>query len=140
MKTILLCSGILFLIVYASSAADQNVGLHGEQLSLLQKQCTKSAAEFYQRWRSCEGERDYKNHYNTKRNICFITISAHCRGPQDGVLWVETLFDANDNTQYGRYLCDGELIDDKPAQCYVGANRCESLDEFRELIKPYMED
>jgi hypothetical protein len=140
MKTILLCSGILSLIVCASFAADQKIRLDGEQLSILQKQCRKSAAEFNERWRSCEGERDYKDHYNTKRNICFITISAHCRGPQDGTLWVESLFNANDSTQYARYLCDGELVDDKPAQCYVGVNRCGSLDEFRELIRPYMED
>ncbi len=140
MKTILLCSGVLSLIVCSCFAADHNVGVDGTQLSVLREQCGRRAAEFIERWKSCEGERVYRNHYNKKLNICFILIIAHCKAEEGGNMSGESLFDANNDRQYGRYVDDGEMVDNPPLQCYVGENTCRSLDKFRELIKPYLED
>lgn len=140
MKKIILMIGILSLITNLSFSADQK--LDRKQIYELRKECGKSAVEFSQRWKLCDGKGNYENHYNMKLNVCFIYVTASCTTDKgnDDKFWAESLFDVNENKEYANYIGSGKLVDDKPAMCYAGNNQCKSLAEFRELIKPYMKE
>ncbi len=123
-----------------SFAADQT--LDRKQIYELRKECGKSAVEFAQRWRLCEGKGTYQNHYNMKLNVCFIHMTASCnsdKGNADTFV-AESVTDVNENKDYARYIGTGKLLGDKPALCYAGNNRCKSILEFHNLIEPYMKE
>jgi len=48
------------------------------------------------------------------------------------------VFDLNENKEYGSYW----RSDSQPnyTECLVGETRCSSEKEWRELVKPYLED
>ena len=140
MKKIILLIGVLSLITNLSFAADQK--LDRKQIYELRKECGKSALEYSQRVKLCDGVGDYQSHYNMKLNVCFIHMSASCnseKGTGDK-FWSESMVDVNENKQYANYIGSGKSVGDKPAWCYVGNNQCKSLAEFQELIKPYMKE
>jgi hypothetical protein len=141
MKRIILAIGILSLISNISFAVDQK--LDQKQIYELRKECGKSAAEFAQRLKLCDGQGGYTNHYNMKLNVCFIYMTASCNSDKgkDDKFWAESLIDVNENKDYANYIGPGQILfDDKPAMCFVGAKHCKSLLEFQELIKPYMNE
>ena len=140
MKRIILMIGILFLITDLSLAADQK--LDRKQIYELRKECGKSAVEYAQRWKLCDGKSNYQNHYNMKLNACFIYMSAYCNPDKENEekYWVQSVYDVNENKEYPTYIGSGKLIDDEKAWCYVGSIHCKSLAEFMELIKPYMKE
>lgn len=141
MRKIVLMIGILFFITNLSFAADQKIDR--KQIYELKKECGKSAAEFAQRFKLCDGKGGYTNHYNMKLNICFIYMTASCNSDKgkDDKFWAESLIDVNENKDYANYIGPGQiLLDDKPAMCFVGAKHCTSLLDFQELVKPYMNE
>ena len=140
MKKIILMIGILSFITNLSFAADQK--LDRKQICELRKECGKSAVQFSQRVKLCDGQGSYTNHYNMKLNVCFIDMSASCNSDKgkDDKFWSESLIDVNENKDYAIYIGPGKIVDDKPAMCHVGEKHCKSLPEFQELIKPYMNE
>lgn len=140
MKRIIFMVGVISLIANLSFAADQR--LDRKQIYELRKECGKSAVEFAQRWKLCDGKGTYQNHYNMKLNVCFIYMTASCNTDKgiDDKFWAESLFDVNENKEYAHYIGRGISFHDKPAACYAGNDQCKSLAEFLELIKPYMNE
>jgi hypothetical protein len=82
----------------------------------------------------------YENHYNAKLNKCFYLTKSSVIG-KEKVMKIERLFDVDANKEYGMFTSDS---DDSLAVCvlYVerGKGRCSSENEWRQLIKPYMEE
>lgn len=138
MKRIILMIGILSFITNLSFAADQK--LDRKQTYELRTECGKSAAEFAQRWKLCEGKGSYRSHYNIKLNVCFVYMTASCNTDKGNKFWAESLIDVNENKEYASYIGPGKTVDDKPAMCFVGEMDCKSILEFKELIKPYMNE
>lgn len=140
MKKIILIIGILSFITNLSFAADEK--LDRKQIYELRQECGKSAVQFAQRVRLCDGKGGYTNHYNMKLNVCFIDMSASCdsgKGHGD-TFWMESVTDVNENKDYAIYIGPGKIADDKPSMCHVDEKHCKSLPEFQELIKPYMNE
>mgnify|MGYP001565444406 CR=1 FL=1 len=138
MKRIILVLAICSFWGNISFAGDEKYDR--KQIYELRGECAKSAAEFAQMHKLCEGQGKYTNHYNVKLNICFIHMTASCtsdKGKADK-FWAESLIDINENKDHANYIGSGKLVNDKPAMCYVGATDCKSLLEFQDLIKPYM--
>jgi len=140
MKRIILIIGIISSITNLSLAADQKIDK--KQVYELRKECGKTALEYSQRWKLCDGVGDYQSHYNMKLNVCFIHMTASCNGEygDSDKFWSESVVDVNENKKYADYIGGAKLVGDKASLCYVDHNKCKSLAEFWELIKPYMNE
>ena len=114
----------------------------------LQAQCAKQAKAA---WDSAGfTDRDfasYQNHYNTRLNKCIVHLENRmvtAKGNTDN----RTIFDAFENRDYGSYIWQSAenkgFNEVPPFICFVLSasgekQKCNSSDEFDQLIKPYME-
>jgi hypothetical protein len=114
----------------------------------LQERCGKRAEEVftrtYKRWEESDGRSvffDFENHYSPRLNKCFFLLTNTIYQMQGGLpqgqpsktIW---LFDLNDNRQYGTIAeAQGTTF-----TCELRGKQCRSEQEWRELIKPFMED
>lgn len=135
-------AGILSLITNVSIAADKK--LDRKQIYELQKDCAKSALDYFQRHTDCEnGQVQYKNHYNIILNKCFIHISSWCPDNKNAGkhFWVKTVIDVNENKQYAQYIGSGS-INETNAWCYFDgmSRKCTNYFDFEERIIPYMKE
>ena len=80
----------------------------------------------------------FKSHYNKKLNKCFIQINA---SNNPNFPYEIFLYDILDNIEYGQYT-EVKGKDDNPKLkiCVVSKNECNNMDEFENLVKPYMEE
>lgn len=120
--------------------AQSNKDLYG-----LQERCGKQAEERFQgigKQRETAGYTfsfDFENHYSLRLNKCFFLLTlfqTEIKSPDKGgkFMW---LHDLNDIAQYyGEYVHYSGLL----AFCEVRGKQCRSEEEWRELIKPFMED
>jgi hypothetical protein len=84
--------------------------------------------------------KNYEYHYNEKLKKCFYLTRSDIVVKKKTTK-LERLFDADDNKEYGMFTGgNGGIF----AICvmFIGKDkhRCSSEDEWRELVKPYMED
>ena len=79
----------------------------------------------------------YENHYNSRLNKCFY-LETLVVLDKEGRRNSMTIFDINENKEYGAYMSGTKLS--KPLHCYVQTKYCQSEEEWRALIKPFMED
>ena len=98
------------------------------------------------------GTTEYIPHYNKKFDKCFILVnsqynhtwesrskSIRAKREEQYISFSKGLFNVFEGTEVGVYDASFHQkfeID----RCYVGTKRCKSLEEFQELIKPYMEE
>jgi hypothetical protein len=121
----------------------------------LQEKCAEGAKKFYtESLRNEVGQQSFNgHHYNKKLDRCFVEIG-YSYGIEEieirkGVKplrlpkWEVRLYDVFENSTltvfpspFARYYrARAEVVD-----CYVGKKKCESLEEYDALIKPYMEE
>jgi hypothetical protein len=84
---------------------------------------------------------NYENHYSPRLNKCFfleIAVSYEVQNGKRESTRVLRLIDLNDNKEYGIYM--GDLDGSGPTVCTVRERVCRFEAEWRELIKPFMED
>ena len=107
--------------------------------------CGKQAAESFNKdWGSAPDSfnktanawANYKNHYNSRLNKCYY-LETTVFSFEDEQMSTMSLWDLNENKQYGDYM-KGPFS--KPLQCYVQTSSCKSEEEWRALIKPFMEE
>src|SRR5262245_10551458 len=124
-----------------------NIGAQpNRELYELQERCSKRAAEIFKReYRPGANSKDgrlcsYENHYSARANKCFfLEISvAYEKGKSTGYKFMR-LLDLNDNNEYGRYFMN-DLYLAGPFPCDVQGTVCRSESEWRQLLKPFMED
>jgi hypothetical protein len=111
----------------------------------LQERCGKRAAEVFAKgWGSgisntASGQiiGNYENHYNSRLNKCiYLEISnvyTHGEAPYRSI----RLFDLNENKEIATY---SKIEGDAFVFCLVQGKGCRTEDEWRTLIKPFMED
>jgi hypothetical protein len=105
----------------------------------LQERCGKRAASaFAERLQGVQpgvateagNVANYESHYNSRLNKCFYLetlVVLHKEGVHNSM----TIFDINENKKYGAYIS---------GTCYVQTKQCKTEEEWRALIKPFMED
>jgi hypothetical protein len=82
----------------------------------------------------------YENHYNAKLDKCFYLTKSDTIGKKK-VTKVERLFAVDENKEYGMFTSgNGDTFQICVMFIRKPAQRCSSEDEWRALIKPYMED
>ena len=113
----------------------------------LQERCGKRAEELFRREYSppvakSNGQMmfNYENHYSARLNKCFFLEIAmsYDKGKSTRSKNMR-LFDLNENKEYGIYL-DGICDGCGPMTCYVQDKVCRSESEWRQFLKPFMED
>ena len=124
----------LSLVLLATGAQAQTAKEKYE----LSELCGKRAEEHFKELGAKPGMSgiSYENHYNSRLNKCFyvITINDWREGLQ-----MFSLVDVNENRWVGSYHAS-KSVPDGPVRCEVQKKRCNSEEEWRALIKPFMED
>jgi hypothetical protein len=110
-----------------------------KQLSELQERCSRQAAEAFQREYGPGADRqdeqfNYENHYCARLNKCFFLEIAVSHKPTSSKIM--RLFDLNENKVYGTFVSGPT----EPLACAVRGKGCQSESEWRQLLKPFMED
>lgn len=95
---------------------------------------------------------DYQDHYNAKQNKCFIHVEyhfdSHMAGP-GGNSWTNdiTLYDVYENAKYGEFTESHRIyFEPKPSSgddvitCEASEDKCKTIDEFNNLVRPYLSD
>src|SRR5262245_56000785 len=114
----------------------------------LQERCGKRAAEAFAREYSppvsdTDDEQtlfNYENHHSARLNKCFFLEIAMSYEREEGKPGSKTmrLFDLNDNKEYGTFVSGP--TESTPLACLVRGKSCQSESEWRQLVKPFMED
>ena len=112
----------------------------------LRERCGKRTEEFRKKQlgndisETKDGQTIRKYHYNAKLDKCFYLITSDTMG-KNKVTKVERLFSVDDNKEYGMFTGgNGDIFQICVMFVRKPAQRCSSEDEWRALIKPYMED
>jgi hypothetical protein len=133
-------AGLVWFSTYVSAQPNK-------ELYELQERCGKRAAELFKReyssgfkTRDTTTSFNYENHYSARLNKCFFLEIADVyeKGKSASTKSLR-LFDLNENKEYGLYMsssCDGCV----PWPCFVQDKPCRSESEWRQLLKPFMED
>jgi hypothetical protein len=104
----------------------------------LSAQCGKRAAETFRKdWKGFPSKRaNYEHHHNSRLNKCFYIeiTNNHERGK--GPLRVMRLYDLHENGEIAGY----HKWEDDLVYCWVQGKLCASEQEWRALIKQFMED
>jgi outer membrane murein-binding lipoprotein Lpp len=112
----------------------------------LQAKCAKDAkAWFDDHWGRPDKDTillDYTNHYNVKKNQCFVTVEYHFN--TGGFGWTNSisLYDVYENQKYGEVMENHNLVDGKETlrqdMCQVGGTKCTSLSQYNSLSAEFM--
>jgi hypothetical protein len=80
-----------------------------------------------------------KNHYNNKLKSCFLYVEERYKVAEvKSRLDVNRLVNIDDKKLIGVLTYYPNII--KIEECYVADKKCKSINEFKNLIKPYMEE
>jgi len=83
---------------------------------------------------------NYENHYSARLKKCFfleIAMSYEREEEKPGSK-IMRLFDLNENKEYGTFVSGP--TESTPLACVVRGKNCQSEGEWRQLLKPFMED
>jgi len=145
--------GIAFSVIISTHPANTLEAASDQQtLDELSERCGEKAEESfkgkhigYDTKSNTLSTMTYEHHYNSKLNKCFMVtkISLFNLTEDKEIITesviTESLNDLNGNKTYG--LFHGYNIPgSKPSRCSVLDKECISWDEWKALIKPYMEE
>jgi hypothetical protein len=140
MKTILLI--VLFLSFLSAP-------VNAQSTLALQEKCAEGAKKYFfehinlygGKWGNFKDEKgngynEFTSHYNKKLDRCFIRIEYRYfpKDKNEKVVNSIEIGDGFGGKCYGSFVMAGSLL------CEVGNKKCNSLEEFEALIKPYMEE
>ena len=124
----------------------------------LQAKCSKDARTWFNvNWSDTSRSKDtnlldFTNHYNGKLNKCFIVVEWHYKsifGDPGAGSWTNdmNLYDVYENAQYARFSENHNTfykplihVQDQVIGCDVQGQKCKTIDEFSNLLRPYMND
>ena len=134
---------VVFAIFILVSAV---LPVYAQSTLLLQDKCAEGAKHFVERLDSVA---KYNSHYNKKLDQCFIRVGFYfgqtkenvelgngktttLKHPQFGV----ALYNVFDSKMHGKCTYSGM----EKQECWLGNTKCNTIDDFEKLIRPYMEE
>jgi hypothetical protein len=133
-------AGLLCFSAYVSAEPNK-------QSYELEERCGKLAAEVFEREygpvsNTEDGQTlfNYENHYSARLKKCFFLEIAMSYEREEGkpASKIMRLFDINENKEYGTFVSGP--TESTPLACVVRGKNCQSESEWRQLLKPFMED
>jgi hypothetical protein len=127
-------------LILAGSAQAQSLK---EKYELSERCGKQAAAEFAKDWgpgtvfNKGKTIARYENHYNSRLNKCFYIEVSDTYEPGKPPIRALRLYDLHENRELAGYVNLGVPL---PVHCYVEQKPCEREEEWRALIKPFMED
>jgi hypothetical protein len=124
-----------------------SVSAQPNKLYELQERCGKRAADVFSQEYSPpvldteDGQTrfNYENNYSARLNRCFfLEIAVSYDNETSSNSKIMRLFDLNGNKQYGTFVSGPS--ESTPLTCLVRGKGCQSESEWRQLVKPFMED
>ncbi|MGA2318120.1 MAG: hypothetical protein ABSG71_17325, partial [Thermodesulfobacteriota bacterium] len=87
----------------------------------------------------------YESHYNKKSDKCFLLAHGHTGFKGQRMFNDYSLIDVSEGKVYAIYFArtgydENLFLYPDIAECSVGDKQCKSLEEFENLIRPYMEE
>ena len=146
MKQVLALLAMVTLLIPISANAQSTLAL--------QKQCAEGARKFFLQsgnkfgfWSDEKYDHmgSFECHYNKKLDKCFIlvktTMYSKNKKEDDPVWYFLDLFDVFEGKRYGIFIRERHKNFNWPVQqCEVNSETCTEEREFRDLVRPYMED
>jgi hypothetical protein len=116
----------------------------------LQERCDKRAADLFEReyrprvenTKDVQVRLNYEDHYSARLNKCFfleISSSYDRKGGKITSSKIMRLVELNDNKDYGVFV-SGLSDQGPPVACLLEEKICQSESEWRQLLKPFMEN
>lgn len=111
----------------------------------LQERCAEGAKNFVERLNAPES---YISHYSKKRDACFIRVGFYLGVIKDDVTikdksyvlkhphWMVASYNVFD----GKGIGNCAYIGMENQECWVENTKCKTIEEFENLIRPYMEE
>jgi hypothetical protein len=118
-----------------------------KELYELRERCGRLAAEVFAREYSppvldTKDEQtlfNYENHHSARLNKClFVEIAVSYDKGTSTSSKIMRLFDLNENKEHGTFVSGP--TESTPLACVVRGKGCQSESEWRQLLKPFMED
>ena len=146
----------LFLAVFFTAIIVSQV--NAQSTLVLQEKCAEGAKRFFFErinfyggsWGSFNNEKglgwnDFSSHYNKRLDKCFIRIewlySPKDKKEDDPILFGIEVFDVFGGKNIGFFWRDQYKNYNWPVtRCEVGTKNCTNEQEFKNLIRPYMEE
>ena len=132
--------GLAWFSTYVSAQSNKD-------LYELQERCGKRAADVFEReYGPISDDKDgqtlfnYENHYSEHLKKCFFLEIAVSYEHEEGkpASRIMRLFELNENKEYGTFVSGP--TESTPVTCVVRGKHCRSESEWRQLLKPFMED
>jgi hypothetical protein len=132
------------------AAASETIAEPNKEQYELQERCGKRATEFFEKEYGHRGVSNtetgqstaqFENHYSPKLNKCFVLVSTMAfenANKTKSYSFDDILIDINDNKIVGEYFQRNNNA--APDMCNVASADCHSKEEWRTLLRPYMED
>lgn len=92
---------------------------------------------------------NYTNHYNKAKNRCYILVEYHSNSYTGDASWDNniSLRDVQENSKYGEFsehhtvlASTGFKSRDTVYTCEVLGSKCKTVQEFNDLVRPYLSD
>jgi hypothetical protein len=128
---------LLLALLTFSMMTDSMQAQNRKEIYELQERCGKRAEQIYEKdfpVGERKGLEGFENHYNVRLNRCFMLEENSMITKDAGksyTMKLLTLIDVNDNKVYGSF---------NSLNCNVQNVTCKSEQEFRSLIRQFMED
>lgn len=131
---------LLFAVVLAAASS-----VNAQSTLALQEKCAKKTTEFIQR---LDTPTAYDSHYSKKLDGCFLRTGSYFGSKSEEIklpdVKVKTLkhphtMQALYNVFDGKMIGNFELIGLDVQSCWVKNTKCKTIDEFENLLKPYLE-
>jgi hypothetical protein len=115
----------------------------------LQAKCSRDAKGWFkENWTADKSTMllEYNNHYNKASNKCFVFVEYHFSfGPTGSWINNMTLWDVYENSKYGDFGESTTIFLKPPYEskssvstCVVLGNKCTTVEEFNNLVRPYL--
>jgi hypothetical protein len=138
----------LTLALVTIFSATEGAAAPNKELYELQERCGKHAEDVFRKdyggggmTKTNDGSSvtSFENHYSATVNKCFFLeiVFSYTYKPKKSMSKMMTLFDLDDHKAYAMFF---RSEDNAPFPCEVQEKVCHSESEWREFVKPYMEE
>jgi hypothetical protein len=120
----MLATGLLILALTTTASAKSTIEL--------QQECAIDARDLVNR---IGNPFSYNAHYSKKLNGCYARASFYEKQKDGTVQGTTYLYNVSNGKIIGLLIYTGS----KSSECYVEQSKCKTVDEFDDLIAPYLE-